>query len=151
LNRQKALSVILGRREHTFNPSIQSELIDLLLDIGVIIDETAVLDAIDSGNYIGLNRILERRNGKLDFDANIPFEDPRFLSNELEKHQERFGGFVVYRNYRRTCVSYAVLKEMHPFVSLMRGYNWDNDSEYIPPYFTVKNASNDLESGNFPQ
>ena len=57
------------------------EIIDLLLSQPSIILEEPVLAAIDSGNFAGLSRVLERRNGALDFDKNAVFGNlaPKFF------------------------------------------------------------------------
>jgi hypothetical protein len=117
------MTVILKRNPKRIDHSTQRELIDLLDNQGVKIDRTAVLDAIDFENNTALARILERRNGKLDFDANELFEDPRF--------GYRYGRHWV--NFRRTCTAYAEFKKKDTFVSLLKNYGWRSDEIFMPP------------------
>ena len=90
-------------------------IIDLLLAHETIILEEPVLAAIDSGNFAGLSRILERRNGGLDFDKNAPFRNWRWAPGR--------GG----QDCRdRTCLYYADQTGKRDFVALMGSYGWGN-------------------------
>jgi len=111
--------VILQRKESTFNTSTQFEFIDLLLGLDIIIPETAVLDAIDYGNFTALSRILERRDGRLDFDPNTAFEDSRF--EYMARGSEEISCYP-----RQTCVSYASFHRKTPFVDLLKKYGWSD-------------------------
>ena len=88
-------------------------IIDLMLSHDSIILEEPVLAAIDSDNFAGLSRILERRNGELDFDKNATFGNWRW---------ERGRGGQDCRD--RTCLYYADQQGKIDFVSLLGSYGW---------------------------
>jgi ankyrin repeat protein len=90
--------------------------IDLLLSQDSIILEEPVLAAIDTGNFAGLSRILERRNGELDFDKNAVFGNLRWAPGR--------GG----QDCRdRTCLYYADQTGKKDFVALLGSYGWGNE------------------------
>ena len=91
-------------------------IIDLLLSHESTILEEPVLTAIDAGNFAGLSRILERRNGELGFDKNAPFGNWRWAPGTA-------GG----RDCRdRTCLYYADRCGKRDFVALLGSYGWGN-------------------------
>jgi ankyrin repeat protein len=92
------------------------EIIDLLLSQPSIILEEPVLAAIDSGNFAGLSRILERRNGALDFDKNAVFGNWRWAPGR---------GGVDCRD--RSCLYYADSRQARDFVALLMSYGWVNN------------------------
>ena len=90
--------------------------IDLLLSQESIILEEPVLAAIDAGNFAGLSRVLERRNGELDFDKNATFGNWRWAQGQ--------GG----QDCRdRTCLYYADQNGKRDFVALLGSYGWGNE------------------------
>ncbi|KAI9668479.1 MAG: hypothetical protein M1829_005357 [Trizodia sp. TS-e1964] len=126
LSIKQALLIILMRKEHDYNARVQSDFIDILIDLGVKVREDAVLEAIDYNNYAGLSRILERRNGKLDFNANKDFGDDRFYTNTNYLFKS------IQNDYRRycTCVDYALQLDKRSFVTLMESYGWIRASQH---------------------
>jgi ankyrin repeat protein len=88
-------------------------IIDLLLSHESIILEEPVLAAIDAENFAGLSRVLERRNGELDFDKNAVFGNWRWAAGR--------GG----QDCRdRTCLYYAEQCGKRDFVALLGSYGW---------------------------
>lgn len=91
-------------------------IMDLLLSQESIILEEPVLAAIDSNNFAGLSRVLERRNGELDFDKNAVFGNWRW---------EQGRGGQDCRD--RTCLYYADQNGKKDFVALLGSYGWMNE------------------------
>ena len=91
-------------------------IIDLLLAQESIILEEPVLAAIDFDNFAGLSRMLERRNGELDFDKNALFRNWRW---------EPGRGGQDCRD--RTCLYYADQNGKNDFVALLASYGWINE------------------------
>jgi hypothetical protein len=90
--------------------------IDLLLSHESVILEEPVLAAIDAGNFAGLSRVLERRNGELDFDKNATFGNWRWAPGQ--------GG----QDCRdRTCLYYADQTGKRDFVALLGSYGWGKE------------------------
>ena len=88
-------------------------IIDLLLSRESIIPEEPVLAAIYSRNFMGLSRVLERRNGKLDFDKNSLFRNWRWAPEQSKQDCRD-----------RTCLYYAGQTGNRDFVALLGSYGW---------------------------
>jgi ankyrin repeat protein len=89
-------------------------IIELLLSYESIILEEPVLAAIDADSFAGLSRVLERRNGELDFDKNAVFGNERWPSGQGEDSRDR------------TCLYYADQTGKRDFVALLMSYGWRN-------------------------
>ena len=106
------------------------EIIDHLLSQPSIILEEPVLAAIDSGNFAGLSRILERRNGILDFDKNAVFANWRWAPGR---------GGVDCRD--RSCLYYADSRQARDFVALLMSYGWGDNIGPWPVRQPVKQGA----------
>lgn len=84
-------------------------IIDLLVSLAPTeaTDPGIVLAAIDSGNFVGISRLLELRGGILGFDVNATFENRRWPKTEP-----------------LNCTGYAEKQNAISFVVLLKSYGW---------------------------
>ena len=108
------------------------EIIDILLSTKPKLQRELVLAAIDHQNFWGLSRILETRNGTLDFDEDAMFADPRW-SGIVCKAKRSFGpkskkyGWGTRKDLQ-TCLAYAEEKSAHDIIALLKSYEWKSQA-----------------------
>jgi hypothetical protein len=118
----------VGNRRNTY-----LEIIDILLSTKTKLQRELVLAAIDHQNFWGLSRILETRNGTLDFDKDAMFANPRW-SGTVCRANRSFGprakkyGWGTRRDLQ-TCLAYAEERNAHDIIALLKGYEWENKAE----------------------
>jgi hypothetical protein len=118
----------VGHRRNTY-----LEIIDILLSTKTKLQRELVLAAIDHQNFWGLSRILETRNGILDFDKDAMFANPRW-SGTVCRANRSFGprakkyGWGTRKDLQ-TCLAYAVERNAHDIIALLKGYEWENNAE----------------------
>ena len=118
------------------------QIIDQLLLTETRLHTDLVLTAIDQNNLAGLSRVLEKRNGKLDFDRNEIFADKRWFDvvcvvpfHEVETPGATLAGPIkstdsIRRDWQN-CLAYAEEKSADDFVSLLKSYNWVSISKCL--------------------
>jgi Ankyrin repeats (3 copies) len=118
----------VGNRRNTY-----LEIIDILLATKTQLQRELVLAAIDHQNFWGLSRILEERNGILDFDKDAMFKDRRWSgvvcrANRSSGPKAKKYGWGTRRDLM-TCLAYAEEKAAHDIVALLKGYDWESRAE----------------------
>jgi ankyrin repeat protein len=112
------------------------QIIDLLLLTESRLHTDLVLTAIDKDNLAGLSRVLEKRNGKLDFDRDEIFADKRWfnVSRTVPFHSTDTGSTNPSTFLRRdwqNCLAYAEEKGAEDFISLLKSYSWVSNSKCL--------------------
>lgn len=108
------------------------EIIDILLSTKTKLQRELVLAAIDYHNFWGLSRILETRNGILDFDEDAMFANPRWsgivckASRSFGPKSKKYGWGT--RKDLQTCLAYAEEKNAHDIIALLKGYEWESQA-----------------------
>lgn len=104
------------------------EIIDILLSTKTKLQRELVLTAIDHQNFWGLSRILEARNGVLDFDKDAMFANPRWYgivckaSRSFGPKSKKYGWGT--RKDLQSCLAYAEEKYAHDIIALLNSYEW---------------------------
>lgn len=109
------------------------EIIDILLSTKTQLQPELVLAAIDHQNFWGLSRILEVRNGILDFDKDAIFSNPRWsgivckANRSIGPRAKKYGWGT--RRDLQSCVAYAEERNAHDIVGLLKSYDWESRAE----------------------
>lgn len=118
----------VGSRRNTY-----LEIIDILLSTKTKLQRELVLAAIDQQNFWGLSRILETRNGILDFDKDAIFADPRWsgivcrANRSFGPKSKKYGWGT--RNDLQTCLAYAEERSAHDIIALLKSYEWKSKAQ----------------------
>jgi hypothetical protein len=118
----------VGNRRNTY-----LEIIDILLSTKTKLPRELVLAAIDHQNFWGLSRVLETRNGILDFDKDAMFANPRW-SGTVCRANRSFGpkpkkyGWGTRKDLQ-TCLAYAEERNAHDIIALLKSYEWESKAE----------------------
>lgn len=122
-----------GDRRNTY-----LEIIDILLTTKTKLERDLVLAAIDHQNFWGLSRILENRNGTLDFDKDAMFTNPRWSGIVCRTNSTRPTGLMTKkygwgtRRDLQTCLAYAEERNAHDIVALLQSHDWESRAECEP-------------------
>jgi hypothetical protein len=114
----------VGDRRNTY-----LEIIDILLSTPTKLERELVLFAIDHQNFWGLSRILETRNGVLDFDKDAVFANPRWSGIVCKTTRPPSSITKKYpwgtRRDLQNCLAYAEEMNAIDVVALLKSHDWE--------------------------
>jgi hypothetical protein len=118
----------VGNRRNTY-----LKIINILLSMKTKLQRELVLAAIDHQNFWGLSRILETRNGILDFDKDAMFANP-WWSGIVCRANRSFGptskkyGWGTRKDLQ-TCLAYVEERNTQNIITLLKSYEWESKAE----------------------